>query len=129
MEALLSNRSQDKRSGKATMGAHKTNLKARFVEKNLSAELCSTGEQKSLLIAIMLAYISLQEKLGLPKPILLLDEIASHLDKEKREKLFETLQTSGVQVWYTGINEDIFDSLKSSAVFYKIKDSVLDKIT
>ncbi|MHA1539275.1 MAG: DNA replication/repair protein RecF [Alphaproteobacteria bacterium] len=127
MAALHKNRAQDKRAGKTLMGAHKTDLKAWFAPKDLSAEFCSTGEQKSLLIAIMLAYVRLQEKLGLPKPILLLDEIASHLDKNKRESLFKTLEERGVQAWYTGTDEEIFEELRSSADFYCVEGGVLKK--
>lgn len=104
-------------------GPHKTDIKVVHKDKNMPAELCSTGEQKALLISIILAQASLQKKENGQAPILLLDEIAAHLDDKRREALFEEIYDMKAQAWLTGTDEKIFESLRNKAQIIKIKDS------
>ncbi len=81
----------------------------------MPAHLCSTGEQKALLIAITLAHGRLVRAETGHAPILLLDEVAAHLDEARRHALFDRLAAHGAQVWMTGTDANIFNPLGSSA--------------
>lgn len=115
-------RGADAAGGRAAIGPHKSDLTVRHAEKDMPAEQCSTGEQKALLIAIVLADASVQTDLGRGAPVLLLDEIAAHLDEARRSALFEKLAALGTQVWLTGTDPDLFEPLRSSAEFLRVED-------
>lgn len=103
-------------------GPHRSDLAVRHAAKGVPAALCSTGEQKALLIAILLANARLERaRRGLP-PILLLDEAAAHLDAERREALFEELLTIGAQAWLTGQERAPFAPLRGRAQFLALRD-------
>jgi DNA replication and repair protein RecF len=89
----------------------------------MPAALCSTGEQKALLIGLVLAHAKAVKdaRSGLA-PLLLLDEIAAHLDDLRREALFEEIEALGVQAWLTGTDRDAFAPLKRRAQFFDIAD-------
>lgn len=91
----------------------------------MPAELCSTGEQKSLLISIILAQTKCQILYQGFAPVLLLDEVAAHLDDLKREALLEKIADLGLQAWITSTNPDLFGSLKNKACFYEVKNNSL----
>ena len=115
IEKLRQNRRIDQQSGRNLFGIHRSDFTAILENKNLTANFCSTGEQKSILIAITIARVRINSFLNLPKSILLLDEIVSHLDDKKRVELFKELQKLEVQSFLTGTNHDIFSNLDKSA--------------
>ncbi len=116
----------DAKSGRTSIGPHKTDLKVRHVDKDMPAELCSTGEQKALLIGITLASARLSaSQFGAP-PILLLDEVAAHLDENRRGSLFDELGEIGSQVWLTGTDDSLFEEMKNRAVFFRVKDGKIE---
>lgn len=106
-------------------GINKTDFRVRHKKKNMDAELCSTGEQKALLISIILAHaksISLDRGYA---PILLLDEIAAHLDNVKLNALFDKLYDLKVQAFMTGTDVKQFEYLKNRAQFFNVSDSII----
>lgn len=121
-ERLLGTRGYDAKAGRTSIGPHKTDLLVRHAEKNMPAELCSTGEQKALLIGITLASARLSAtQFGAP-PLLLLDEVAAHLDEKRRAFLFEELGDIGSQVWLTGTDKSLFSEMENRARFFRFKD-------
>ena len=117
-ERLLGTRAIDAKSGRTSIGPHKTDLLVRHADKNMPAELCSTGEQKALLIGITLASARLSTiQFGAP-PLLLLDEVAAHLDEKRRGFLFEELDEIGSQVWLTGTDKSLFEQMENKARFF-----------
>lgn len=106
-------------------GINKTDLKVIYKRKNIPANLCSTGEQKSLLLSIILSEARcLTAHQGFP-PILLLDEVAAHLDDSKRHILLNKLAELETQVWLTTTNPFEFSSLHEQAQFFTIKDNTV----
>ena len=91
------------------------------VEKGKPADLCSTGEQKALLIAIVLADARLRAAERSATPLLLLDEVAAHLDSERRTALFHAIRDLGAQVWLTGTDRVTFEEMQSDAQFLDVR--------
>ncbi|MEO6214762.1 MAG: DNA replication/repair protein RecF [Sphingomonas sp.] len=111
---LAQGRRRDAVAGRTLAGPHRTDLAVTHLGKGQPAALCSTGEQKALLLGLVLAHADLvAERTGQP-PILLLDEIAAHLDPSRRAALFERLAGKG-QVWMTGTEEALFEGLGAGA--------------
>ncbi len=120
--ALAAHRSP---AGPPAPGPHRSDLAVLHGQKGVPAEDASTGEQKALLIAIVLAHARLiAGELGAP-PVLLLDEVVAHLDGERRRHLFETLLGLGAQAWMSGTDEALFRPLGSAAQFFRIKDAAI----
>lgn len=105
--ALRSSRPRDVAAGRTLVGPHRADLLARHVDKDMPAALASTGEQKALLLGIVLAHAALVAARRGAAPILLLDEVAAHLDPVRREALFARLAGAG-QVWMTGTEPALF---------------------
>ena len=122
---LRESRGVDMLTGGAATGPHKSDLAVRYAAKDLAADQCSTGEQKALLIGIVLAHARLIAAERGSSPILLLDEIAAHLDEDRRGALYSILQELGGQVWLTGTDESLFDSIAGKAQFFEVRDSVI----
>lgn len=115
LERMAENRKIDALLGRTQVGAHKMDFTAVHGIKQLNAELCSTGEQKILLMWLVLAFVRLQTiKHGNIPSILLLDEVAAHLDTRRRLMLFEKLNTLDVQIWYSGTDLELFKELQSA---------------
>ena len=115
--ALRSNRHRDAAAGRATEGPHRQDLTVSHVAKQMPASRSSTGEQKALLLGLVLAHADLvAERRGEP-PILLLDEVAAHLDPQRRTALFSRLEGRG-QVWMTGTEEALFDGISQAWRFH-----------
>ena len=104
-------------------GVNRTDFKVYFKKKGMPADLCSTGEQKSLLISIILAQTKCQILHKGFSPVMLLDEVAAHLDDTKREALLEKINALNVQAWITTTNPELFRSLENQAQFFHVKDN------
>ncbi|PWC33562.1 DNA replication/repair protein RecF [Azospirillum sp. TSO35-2] len=122
-DALRTGRRIDADSGGATVGPHKSDLSVRHAPKDMPAALCSTGEQKALLIAIVLANARLLAAERGAAPILLLDEVAAHLDPDRRAALFGEILALGAQAWMTGTDEGVFDPLGEDARRFRIEEA------
>jgi DNA replication and repair protein RecF len=123
--ALVANRQADAQVGGAAVGPHRSDLRVRLAEKGVAAEFASTGEQKALLIAILLAHARLQRAVRGEAPLLLLDEIAAHLDASRRAALFDALSGLDSQAWLTGTDEALFAPLRREARFVSVRDGNL----
>ena len=123
--ALAANRQSDGQAGGAAIGPHRSDLAVSFAEKGIAAEFASTGEQKALLIAILLAHAALQQATRGEPPLLLLDEIAAHLDASRRAALFEALVRLDSQAWLTGTDAALFAPLRCNAQFLSVHDGTL----
>jgi DNA replication and repair protein RecF len=122
---LKDSRARDAITGGAASGPHKSDLHVVYAEKNMPADQCSTGEQKALLIGIILAHSALiKAERGAP-PILLLDEVAAHLDEGRRAALYDLLETLGGQVWLTGTDENLFTAIDERAQFFEVEDAAV----
>jgi DNA replication and repair protein RecF len=107
--ALASGRVRDAAAGRTLAGPHRTDLLVTHLGKQQPAELCSTGEQKALLLSLVFAHADLVAERAGRRPILLLDEVAAHLDPRRRAALFERLAAGGGQVWITGTERALFE--------------------
>ena len=120
--ALGRSRSRDRAAGRSTVGPHTSDLSVAHGPKAMPAHLCSTGEQKALLVGLTVAHARLVgEASGLP-PVLLLDEIAAHLDARRREALFDILEGLGGQAFMTGTDRALFEPLGGRAQFLHVAD-------
>jgi DNA replication and repair protein RecF len=119
---LAVNRQNDMQTGSTHIGPHRSDLRVSLAEKGTAAELASTGEQKALLISILLAHAQVQREIRGEPPLLLLDEIAAHLDTSRRAALFEALLGLDSQAWLTGTDEALFAPLRREAQFLSVRD-------
>lgn len=119
---LEQSRHKDAITGGAATGPHKSDLLVLYTAKSMNADQCSTGEQKALLIGLIMAHAKLIESERGAPPLLLLDEVAAHLDEERRSALYTLLSDLGGQVWLTGADDTLFESIKNRAQFFQIKD-------
>jgi len=118
LQALLRrNRTADRDANRTQEGAHRADLEVVHLAKGLPAALCSTGEQKALLVAVVLADARLQAVHRGTPPLLLLDEVAAHLDETRREALFDEILALGSQAWMTGTDRALFERLTGKALF------------
>jgi DNA replication and repair protein RecF len=126
--ALAANRQGDGQAGGAAIGPHRTDLAVSLAEKGIAAELASTGEQKALLIAILLAHVALQQAIRGEPPLLLLDEISAHLDESRRAALFDVLVRLDSQAWLSGTDAVLFARLRRHAQFLSVRDGTLSSL-
>ena len=113
--ALSENRARDLAAGRTLVGPHRSDLAATWAAKGVPARDCSTGEQKALLISLILANArALAVETGAP-PILLLDEVAAHLDAGRRAALYDEVCALGAQAWMTGTGPELFSELGARA--------------
>ncbi len=119
--ALAANRTADAVAGRCATGVHRSDLVVRYAEKDMPAGMCSTGEQKALLIALILANAGLLLELRGDKPILLLDEITAHLDEGRRQALFDRIAALGLQAWMSGTEPAAFAALAGGATYLDVK--------
>ncbi|MCA1956637.1 DNA replication/repair protein RecF [Zymomonas sp.] len=113
-------RTKDAAIGRTLQGVHRADLKVTHHAKAMPAAQSSTGEQKALLLGLVLAQVNLiTEKNGQP-PILLLDEVAAHLDPSRRAILFDILRSKGGQVWMTGTEASLFESAGKAACYFQL---------
>ncbi|MEM1360511.1 MAG: DNA replication/repair protein RecF [Pseudomonadota bacterium] len=121
-EALARSRPADLRAGRSLTGPHRADLAARYRAKDMPAAQCSTGEQKALLISLILANCRALAAKGNPAPILLLDEVAAHLDADRRVALFDEITALGAQAWMTGTGPELFEALGPRAQWFAVTD-------
>jgi DNA replication and repair protein RecF len=112
---LRDGRARDRAAGRALAGPHRADLDVIHVEKGMPAGLASTGEQKALLVGIVLGHAALVARRTGETPLLLLDEVAAHLDPARRTALYDTLDTLGCQTVMTGTDEALFAALGGRA--------------
>ncbi len=124
---LRASRERDAITGGAQSGPHKSDLIIYYSEKNMPADQCSTGEQKALLIGLILAHARLIKAERGEPPILLLDEVAAHLDDERRAALYDILIDLKAQAWMTGTDRDLFKAIENKAQFFEVSDASIIK--
>jgi len=124
---LAESRSADALTGGAAVGPHRCDLAVAHAEKGMPADSASTGEQKALLIAIVLAHARLLCEIRGEPPILLLDEVAAHLDEIRRGALFEALSGLASQSWITGTDAALFAPLRAAGRFLSVHDGAVSE--
>lgn len=123
--ALADGRDRDRAAGRTLEGPHRSDLLVRHRPKAMPAELCSTGEQKALLVGIVLSHARLTGEMSGMTPILLLDEIAAHLDGGRRAALFSILEELNCQAFMTGTDAALFSSLQGRAQFLTVDHGIV----
>ena len=121
--ALAESRLADLRAGRTLVGPHRVDVEALYSDKGVPAAQCSTGEQKALLISLVLTNArALAEDTGSP-PIILLDEVAAHLDAARRAALYDEICALGAQAWMTGTGPELFAELERRAQFVEVAET------
>ena len=126
---LAAGRERDRAAGRTLTGPHRADLRVVHGPKDMPAGFCSTGEQKALLIGLVLAHAKAvkEARAGLA-PLLLLDEIAAHLDEPRRAALFAEIERLGAQAWMTGTDSEVFLSLQEKAEFLNVAEGAITRI-
>lgn len=121
--ALAEGRKRDLAAGRTLIGPHRADLIGTYAAKNVPARDCSTGEQKALLVSLILANArALAQSFGAP-PLLLLDEVAAHLDADRRAALYDEIVALGAQAWMTGTDRNLFDALGARAQYLNVTET------
>lgn len=124
-QRLKQSRPADKETGRANIGTHRSDFLVYHTGRNMLADLCSTGEQKALLISITLASARAKKQWSGASPVLLLDEIIAHLDITKRGEFFDELLSLSAQGWLTSTDSSFFKELQGKARFLTVENSVV----
>lgn len=125
---LARGRPLDKGAGRTLRGPHRSDLEVVHGPKSMPAGSCSTGEQKALLIGLILAQASAVKAVAKAAPVLLLDEVAAHLDSKAREGLFGSLAQLGSQAWMTGTDAHLFERLGADAQVFHVESASLSEV-
>jgi DNA replication and repair protein RecF len=126
--AILSdNRARDAAAGRTLDGPHLTDLEVMHGPKGIAASDASTGEQKALLIRLVLAHAGLIAEMTGCAPVLLLDEVVAHLDPARRAALFTALAELGAQVWMTGADPAAFSEIAKRAQVFDVSPGRAEK--
>lgn len=125
-QAWHDGRARDRKAGRTLIGPHRDDLEVLYAAKRAPAAQCSTGEQKALLLAITLAHASLATR-GRAS-LLLLDEVAAHLDPARRAALFERLGHSGTQIWMTGTETAPFETVLGEAAVWEVRGGAVSPL-
>lgn len=126
---LEQGRRDDALRGRTGVGPHLTDLAVHNNDRGMSAALCSTGEQKALLIGLVLAHAVMLKSASGGQPILLLDEIAAHLDARRRQSLFDALTALDSQVWLTGTDFELFAGLGAGVTHLEVNEGCIQPAT
>ena len=127
---LAASRARDAAAGRALSGPHRTDLAVIHTEKDRPAAECSTGEQKALILNLVLAQAARLSRAETdPNPILLLDEVAAHLDARRRAALFDEITALGLQAFLTGTDQALFEDLQGRALGVRVDACALAPIT
>jgi DNA replication and repair protein RecF len=124
-EALVASRAQDAEAGTTAIGPHRSDLLVRDLASGCAARTCSTGQQKALLVSIVLAEARRRSAEDGRLPILLLDEVVAHLDPKRRGHLFDEILALGAQAWLTGTDAALFAPLGADAQFFNVEASTV----
>lgn len=124
---LRDERSRDAAAGRTLAGPHLTDLAVRYAPKGVAAAAASTGEQKALLIGLVLAHARLVAEMTATAPVLLLDEVVAHLDPSRRAALHAELAALGAQVWMTGADPALFAEAGAGAAFIEVDAGTLKR--
>ncbi len=127
LAALSSGRQADRAAGRTLHGPHRSDLHVFHRAKGQAAEKCSTGEQKALLFSIILSQADLIEEQRGGRPVLLLDEVAAHLDPERRAGLFTRLEATGGQIWLTGTEPELFSKIPGTSRHFLVREGQVTK--
>ncbi|MCA3575334.1 MAG: DNA replication/repair protein RecF [Aestuariivirga sp.] len=119
---LRDSRGLDRAAGRTLRGPHRSDLGVVHGPKGMAAGLCSTGEQKALLIGLVLAQARAVKGMAGVAPILLLDEVAAHLDRVRRKSLIEALRALGSQSWMTGTDAELFEAIIGQGAIFHVED-------
>ncbi|MCE3233180.1 MAG: recF, partial [Rickettsiaceae bacterium] len=119
---LFESRSYDYATGRTGVGTHRSDFAVTHKDKNMPAASCSTGEQKALLLSIILAEARAKAVWKNSVPVLLLDEVVAHLDDTRRASLFHELIDMKTQVWMTGTDLSLFEGMQGKAQFFEVSD-------
>jgi DNA replication and repair protein RecF len=122
---LRDNRGRDAAAGRTLDGPHLSDLKVIYAAKSIPAADASTGEQKALLIGLVLAHARLLSEMTGAAPVLLLDEVLAHLDPARRSALHRELDALGAQAWMTGADPALFREIQSPAAFIEVMSGTL----
>jgi DNA replication and repair protein RecF len=122
-DQLKQSRISDRDSGRSAVGPHRCDFNVWHKNNQKPASLCSTGEQKALLITIVLAHARMLRGVWQRPPLMLLDEVIAHLDPHRRDAFCQEVVNLGIQAWLTGTDQDFFGSLRSHAQFLKISEA------
>jgi DNA replication and repair protein RecF len=125
---LSQNRNRDRAAGRTLDGPHRSDLLVTHCDKDMPAELCSTGEQKALLVGLVLSHAQLTGDIAGMSPVLLMDEIAAHLDAGRRAALFEIIEDMNCQAFMTGTDTAPFSALKDRAGFMSVADGTVKSL-
>ena len=117
---LAATRGRDIAAGRSLIGPHRADLSAVYAAKGIPAHACSTGEQKALLVSLVLANARALAADGDGTPVLLLDEVAAHLDPDRRAALYVEILELGIQAWMTGTDAALFDGLFNHALCLRV---------
>ena len=121
-DILKENRGEDARFGGSQIGAHQTQVQFIHLDQKIVSEFCSTGEQKALLLSLVLANCRLHKERKEKTPLLLLDEVVAHLDKRRRQSLCEEILSLGTQCWMTGTEESSFLPFGGNVQHFCVRD-------
>jgi DNA replication and repair protein RecF len=121
-EILRTSRTRDAAAGRTLDGPHLTDLRVVYAPKNMPARDASTGEQKALVIGLVLAHASLVAQSTGIVPLLLLDEVVAHLDPNRRAALFAELAKLGAQVWLTGADPLSFGGIGQASKIFDVEN-------
>jgi DNA replication and repair protein RecF len=122
---LAASRVEDGYAGRTGQGIHRSELLVFHQAKGMEAAQCSTGEQKAVMLSIILAQARARALWGSAAPILLLDEVVAHLDLKRRAELAEEILDIGVQAWLTGTDAETFGHLAAKAQFFSVSDAIV----
>jgi DNA replication and repair protein RecF len=117
---LAAGRERDRAATRALEGPHLSDLIVTHGPKNTPAAHCSSGEQKALLIGLILAKAELIKEIEGASPLILLDEVAAHLDQVRREALFAEISRLSAQAWMTGTDRDLFAPMAENAQIFAV---------
>jgi DNA replication and repair protein RecF len=120
-DILRNSRARDAAAGRTLDGPHLTDLQVVYAPKNMPARDASTGEQKALLIGLVLAHANLVAEMTGITPLLLLDEVIAHLDPDRRIALFNELKKLGAQVWMTGADPAAFADVGAASEIFEVE--------
>jgi DNA replication and repair protein RecF len=123
---LRENRARDAAAGRTLDGPHLTDLSVVYLQKGIAAADASTGEQKALLIGLVLAHARLITEMTASAPVLLLDEVVAHLDPARRAALHAELAQLGAQVWMTGADPALFTEVQDYAAMVEVRAGRLE---